>query len=529
MIKFSKLYNRFSISLTILSMALIVILANVSNAQTPAEIRTTPVLTRDNGAPVGDNQNSQVAGSGGPVLLQDTHLIEKLARFDRERIPERVVHARGTGAHGEFVSSKDLSEITVAAPFEKAGKKTPVFVRFSSVINSKGSPETMRDPRGFATKFYTEQGNWDIVGNNLPVFFIRDAIKFPDMIHSLKPSPLTNKQDPNRSFDFFSHVPESTHMLTRVYSDLGTPKSYREMDGSSVNVFKFVNNQGNFKYVKFHWKSNQGEHNFSAEEAQAMQAKDFNAYTTDLYDHITQGNYPSWDLYIQTINANEINNFAFNPLDDTKIWPVAEIPEEKVGTMTLNRLPGNFFQETEQSAFAPSNMIPGIEASEDRMLQGRLFSYADTHRHRLGVNNQILPINRPRIEVVNGNQDGFGNILNHSSDINYQPSRRQGSFSEDKAAKYSQLPIAGTTQQAPIEKTLNFQQAGDFYRQLDKTNRDHLISNLSGDLGQVENEEIRTEMSAFFYKADVDYGTKIAQAVEVDLSQVQQRAAQLQE
>ena len=505
-----------------MTVASIVILTNVSNAQTPS-------LTRDNGALVGDNQNSQVASPSGPVLLQDTHLIEKLARFDRERIPERVVHARGIGAHGEFISSVDLSDITAALPFEKAGKKTPVFVRFSSVINSKGSPETIRDPRGFATKFYTEEGNWDIVGNNLPVFFIRDAIKFPDLIHSLKPSPITNKQDPNRYFDFFSHVPESTHMLTRLYSDFGTPRNYREMDGSSVNIFKFVNDKGEYEYVKFHWKTNQGEHNFTAQEAQDMQATDFNAYSTDLYDNIAKGNYPSWDLYIQTIDPSELNNFAFNPLDDTKDWYPEEIPERKVGTMILNRIPNNFFQETEQSAFAPSNLITGIEASEDRMLQGRLFSYADTHRHRLGGNNQMLPINRPRVEVVNGNQDGRGNIFNSTSDVNYQPSRREGSFSEKEEARYSHLPISGTTQQAPIGKTLNFQQAGDFYRSLDRVNREHLIANLATDLGQVKDKTIRTEMSAFFYKADRDYGTKVAQSVDVNLEEVQQRAAALRE
>lgn len=527
--KLPKFYNRLSVVLIAVAVASGVIFANVAHAQKSLRNVSKPLLTRDNGAPVGDNQNSQVAGVNGPVLLQDTQLVEKLARFDRERVPERVVHARGTGVHGEFVSSADLSDITVAAPFEKVGKKTPVFVRFSSVVHSKGSPETLRDPRGFATKFYTDRGNWDLVGNNLPVFFIRDSIKFPDMVHSLKPDTITNRQDPNRFFDFFSHVPESTHMLTRVYSDFGTPKSYREMDGSSIHAFKFVNDQGEYKYVKFKWKTNQGEHNFSGQEAKQMQAKDFNVYTSDLYETIAQGKYPSWDLYIQTIEPNELNSFEFNPLDPTKDWPSELISERKVGTMTLNRIPKNFFQETEQSAFAPSNMIPGIEASEDRLLQGRLFSYADTQRHRLGVNNQNLPINRPRVEVVNGNQDGFSNISNGDSDINYQPSRRKGSFSETKRAKYSNLPIAGTTQQAPIEKTLNFKQAGDFYRKLDTMNREHLVSNLAGDLGQVQDAEIRTQMTAFFYKADREYGTKLAQAVDVSLQKVEQLAASLKE
>jgi len=527
--KLPKIPKKLTISLAAVAVASTIVFANITHAQIPGNISNSAVQTLDNGALVGDNQNSQVAGETGPVLLQDTNLIEKLARFDRERIPERVVHARGTGVHGEFISATDLSDITAAAPFQKAGKKTPVFVRFSSVVNSKGSPETLRDPRGFATKFYTDNGNWDLVGNNLPVFFIRDAIKFPDMVHSLKPSPITNKQDPNRFFDFFANIPESTHMISRVYSDLGTPKSYREMNGSSVHAYKFVNSDGDFKYVKFMWKTQQGEKNLTAAEAKEMQAKDFNVYTTDLYENINAGNFPAWDLYVQTINPDELNNFDFNPLDPTKIWPPELVPEVKVGTMTLNQLPKNFYQETEQSAFAPSNMIPGIEASEDRLLQGRLFSYADTQRHRLGVNHQSLAINKPRVDIINGNQDGFSNIKSSDSDINYQPSRREGSFAETEKARYSQLPIAGTTQQVPIEKTLNFQQAGDFYRQLDQVNRDHLISNLAGDLGQVEDSDTRTEMSAFFYKADQDYGTKLAQAVEVDLREVQRRAAELEE
>ena len=487
-----------------------------------------PIQTRDNGAPVGDNQNSQTAGSSGPVLLQDSHLIEKLARFDRERIPERVVHARGTGVHGEFVNTADLSDITMAAPFQGVGKKTPVFVRFSSVIHPKGSPETLRDPRGFATKFYTDQGNWDLVGNNLPVFFIRDAIKFPDMVHSLKPSPITNKQDPNRFFDFFSHVPESTHMLTQVYSDKGTPRNYREMDGNGVHAYKLVNRNGDYQYVKFHWKTLQGEHNLTAQEAKAMQAEDFNYYTSDLYTHLEQGDYPKWELYIQTMSPSDLDKFEFNPLDATKIWPTDLVPERKVGVLTLNRMPANFFQETEQSAFAPSNTIPGIEPSEDRLLQGRLFSYADTQRYRLGVNHKMIPINSPRTGITNGNQDGFANIANSKSDVNYEPSRLK-TYGASKEFNPSSLPIAGTTQNVPIEKTQNFAQAGAFYQKLTPTEREHLISNLATDLGAVEDAEIRSEMTAFFYKADPEFGSKLAKAVTVDLNAVQQRAAQLAE
>ena len=306
-------------------------------------------LTRQNGAPVGDNQNSQTAGPWGPVLLQDSHLIEKLAAFDRERIPERVVHARGVGIHGYYENYVDLSDDTVAAPFQGEGKKTEVFVRFSSVVHGHLSPETLRDPRGFAVKFYTEQGNWDLVGNNFPVFFIRDAIKFPDMVHAFKPSPVTNKQDAKRIFDFFSHVPESTHTLTMLFSDYGTPASYLNMDGSGVHAFKFVDDEGNYKYVKFTWKANQSIKNFTAEEAMKMQGMDFQPHTTDVYTRIGEkGETASWDLYLQELEPEQLDDFDFNPLDTTKIWPESLVPAKKIGRLVLNRVPDNFFEETEQ-------------------------------------------------------------------------------------------------------------------------------------------------------------------------------------
>lgn len=278
-------------------------------------------LTTNTGAPVGDNQNSQTVGSEGPVLLQDINLLDKLASFDRERIPERVVHARGAGAYGEFVAADDFTAFTMAKFINQKGKKTPVFVRFSTVIHGNGSPETLRDPRGFATKFYTEEGNYDVVGNNLPVFFIRDAIKFPDMVHSLKPSPITNKQDPNRVFDFFSNIPESTQMLTRLYSDYGIPANYRQMNGSSVHAFKWINSKGEVVYVKYSWKTKQGEKNLSSEEASKIQGMDFQHATNDLYDNIKKGNFPQWDLYVQMIKADEFAKFDFYPLDATKHWP----------------------------------------------------------------------------------------------------------------------------------------------------------------------------------------------------------------
>jgi catalase len=482
-------------------------------------------LTRDNGAPVGDNQNSQTAGPSGPVLLQDIQLIQKLQRFDRERVPERVVHARGTGAHGEFVASADLTNVTRAKVFV-AGTRTPVFVRFSTVIHGNHSPETLRDPRGFATKFYTAEGNWDLVGNNLPVFFIRDAIKFPDMVHSLKPSPDTNLQDPNRFFDFFSHVPEATHMLTRVYSDYGTPSSYRTMDGNGVHAYKFVNAQGGVSYVKFHWKSLQGEKNLTAKEASTVQGKSFNHATEDLIDAINAGNFPRWDLYVQVLKPEQLGSFDYDPLDPTKVWP--DVPEVKVGTMTLNRNPANVFQETEQAAFAPGNLVPGIEPSEDRLLQGRVFSYNDTQLYRVGANVFQLPINAPKVAANNNNQDGAANGGARNGKVNYEPSRLSPK-PQNASVKYSALPLTGTTQQARIAKTLNFRQAGAFYRSLSKPQQANLVANLAGDLGQVKDEATKYTMLSFFYKADAQYGTALAKAVNADAKQVQQLAGALSE
>jgi len=473
-------------------------------------------LTRDNGAAVGDNQNSYTAGNNGGVLLQDVQLIQKLQRFGRERIPERIVHARGTGVHGEFVATKDISDLTKASVFDK-NKSTPVFVRFSTVVHSKGSPETLRDPRGFATKFYTDEGNWDLVGNNLPVFFIRDAIKFPDMVHSLKPSPITNKQDPNRYFDFFSHVPESTHMLTWLYSDFGTPADLRHTDGWGVHAYKMVDTEGDVTYVKFNWKTQQGIKNLTSKEAAEIQAKDFSHATNDMYENIAAGNYPKWDLYIKTLKPSELDKLDYNPLDATKMW--LGIPETKVGTMTLNRIPGNFFQATELAAFAPANIVPGIEPSEDRLLQGRVFSYADTQMYRLGTNHQQLPINRPAVAVNNWNQDGMGNQGQQTSDINYQPSRIEN-LAEDKGARYDIKPVTGMTQQKKIRKENNFSQAGELYRSFSNQEKKNLIQNLAGDLGQVKDSETKHIMLSFFYQADKDFGTQITKAVKGDLNKV---------
>lgn len=471
-----------------------------------------PNLTRDNGAPIGANRNSKTAGDLGPVLLEDTTLIEKLSRFDRERIPERVVHARGTGAHGIFRATADISDLTRASLFT-SGKETPVFVRFSSVIHPSGSPEGLRDPRGFATKFYTDQGNWDLVGNNLPVFFIRDAMQFPDMVHSLKPSPVTNKQDPNRYFDFFSNTPESTNMLTQLYSNLGTPSSYRTMDGNGVHAFKLVNAQGKVTFAKFRWISRQGVKNLTAKEAGAAQ---FNFMTDDLYREVGKGNAPTWDLMIQTMSPDQFAGLDYNPFDDTKEW--LNVPFRKIGEMTLNKMPANYFEFTEQSAFAPANMVPGIEASPDRMLQGRLFSYSDTQRYRVGANVMSLPVNKPLAPVVNNYQDGVMDGTGSTSNVNYFPATVQ----KQAAAEFGQstYEVNATVDAKPIEKTNNFAQAGIFYRSLSARDKADLIANLAGDLGQVTSDRTRTIMVSYFYQADKDYGTRLAKAVNVPMGEV---------
>ncbi|SDK00397.1 catalase [Catalinimonas alkaloidigena] len=471
-------------------------------------------LTTNTGAPVGDNQNSKTVGENGPVLLEDIHLIEKLAAFDRERIPERVVHARGAGAFGYFEATADMSAYTQAAPFQQPGKKTEVAVRFSTVIHGHGSPETARDPRGFAVKFYTELGNYDIVGNNLPVFFIRDAIKFPDMVHSLKPSPVTNKQDPGRFFDFFSNVPEATHMLTRLYSDLGIPAGYQYMDGSSVHGFKWVNSQGKVTYVKYTWKTRQGVRNFTAEEAAAQQGKDWQHATAALRSDIEAGQYPQWDLYVQMISPDALDSFDFWPLDATKHWPEDQIPLVKVGTMTLNRNPVNYFQEVESLAFSPGSLIPGVEPSEDKLLQGRLFSYFDTHRHRLGPNYLQIEVNKPKEKVVNYNSDSYASARNDEfphPDVNYQPSNYTP-VQETPAYKYTETKLKDVTiTQKKIAKTNDYKQAGEFFKALSKEDQEHLIRNLTGDLAMVTSKEVQKKMITHFYRADRKLGMALAQ------------------
>ena len=482
-------------------------------------------LTTNSGAPVGDNQNSKTIGNNGQVLLEDIHLIDKLAAFDRERIPERVVHARGAGAFGEFVAAADFSDVTMADFLSQAGKTTQLVARFSTVTHQQGSPETYRDPRGFAVKFYTEQGNYDLVGNNLPVFFIRDAIKFPDMVHAFKPSPLTNGvSDPNRVFDFFSNLPESTHMLTWLFSDYGIPANFRQMEGNGVHAYKWVNAEGEVTYVKYKWVPQQERKNLTQEEADKIQSKSVEHATLDLYNNIQAGNFPKWDLYVQMLKREDFDALDFNPTDVTKIWPESVAKLIKVGTMTLNQTPTNYFQQVEQAAFAPSNLVPGIEASEDKLLQGRLFSYADTQRHRLTGNFQQIPVNQPKNQVTTYNQNGYMSLRPKSGDVNYQPSTNKPEVVDNAKFKYSKSVFTANTSttQHVIDKENNFKQAGELYNSFSKQDKENLIKNLSGALNSVHNKVIVKKMIAFFYQADKNYGNSLLKATNLKLADIQE-------
>ncbi|KAI5927539.1 catalase Cat [Camillea tinctor] len=364
------------------------------------------VYTTSNGRPVTFATASQTVGHRGPILLQDFHLIDLLAHFDRERIPERVVHAKGAGAFGDFVVTHDITDLTDADIFSEIGKKTKVAVRFSTVGGEKGSSDAARDPHGFSIKFYTEEGNWDMVGNNTPIFFIRDGVKFPTFIHTQKRNPQTNLKDATAFWDFLSSNQESIHEIIHLFSDRGTPLSYRHMNTYSGHTFKFTKRDGSFRYVKIHVLTNQGNKTLNNEESEHLASSNPDWHTQDLFNAIDQGDYPSWDIQVQVLEPEQAEKFRWNIFDITKIWPHSEVPLRPVGRMTLNRNPQNYFAEIEQIAVSPAHLVPGIEPTADPMLQARLFSYSDTQRHRLGVNYQQLPVNAPLHAYAPFQRDG---------------------------------------------------------------------------------------------------------------------------
>ena len=476
-------------------------------------------LTTSNGAPVEDNQNSMSAGPRGPLLLQDFHLIDKLAHFDRERIPERVVHAKGAGAHGFFEVTDDVSKFTRAKFLQGIGKRTPVFLRFSTVAGERGSNDCDRDPRGFAIKFYTEEGNYDMVGNNTPVFFIKDPIKFPDFLHSQKRHPATNCKDPNMAWDFWSFSPEALHQVTILMSDRGTPYGYRHMNGYSSHTFKWVNEKGEAFLVKYHFKTDSGIKNFTGPEAAEMGKKNPDFATSDLYNHIAQGGSSSWTWYVQVMPFADADNYRFDVYDITKVWPHSDYPLIKVGKLTLNRNPENYHAETEQSAFSPSHLVPGIEPSNDKMLQGRLFSYPDTHRHRLGPNYEQLPINCPyRSRAANYQRDGFPMTYSHKNGPNYEPNSLNGPV-EDKSQAYHKFPVVGDAgRYAYQHPNDNYEQARALFRKVfSDYDRKTVIENIGNGLKGCR-QDIKERMVPHFYKVDPEYGSGIAKIAGVALN-----------
>jgi catalase len=479
-----------------------------------------PTLTTEAGAPVSDNQHSQSAGPNGPTLLQDHHLIEKLARFNRERIPERVVHAVGTGTYGYLeVRSADVPRWTKMKVFASVGKRTPLFARFSTVAGSRGAADTARDPRGFALKFYTEDGNWDLVGNNTPIFFIRDGIKFPDFIHSQKYDPHTNRQEPDNAWDFFSHSPEATHQFTWLFGDRGIPASFRNMDGFGSHTYQWVNAKGERFWVKFHFKTDQGIKCLTSEEAAIIGGRDPSAIHKDLYGAIARKEFPSWTLKVQVMPDKEADGYRFNPFDLTKVWPYKDYPLIPIAKMVLNRVPENFFAEVEQVAFDPSNFVPGIGPSPDPMLQARLFGYGDAHRYRLGINHTQLPVNAPRgVEggACNYGRDGAMRFDgNGGRSRNYEPNSYDGpaEIGVDDGASYEVGGAVGRRALLKHRDDNDFVQAGALYRVMREDERQRLIDNIAGSLAQVSRQDVIDRSIEHFRKADAEYGKRLAEAV----------------
>ena len=480
---------------------------------------TRSTLTTEGGAPVTDNQNSQTAGQGGPTLLQDHYLIEKLARFNRERIPERVVHAVGTGAYGYLeATSPDVSQWTKMRVFERVGTRTPMFIRFSTVASSRGGPDVARDPRGFAMKFYTEDGNWDLVGNNTPVFFIKDGIKFPDFIHSQKQDPFTNRQEPDNVWDFFSHSPEATHQFTWLFGDRGIPASYRCMDGFGSHTFQWVNARGERVWVKFHFKTNQGIKCFTSEEAARVGGQDQQYCHHDLYAAIERKDFPSWTLKVQVMPEAEAKRYRIDPFDLTKVWNYRDYPLVPIATMVLNAVPENYFAEVEQAAFDPSHFVPGIGPSPDRMLQARLFAYGDAHRYRVGINHTRLSVNEPKgVEggASNYGQDGFMRFDARSGRLkNYEPNSFDGPMQTGEEL-YAELTTSGVSGHYPqvAREVDDFRQAGALYRLQPDAARQRLVDNISDSLAQVSREDIIARSIGHFARADAEFGRRIADGV----------------
>ncbi|MEU8119099.1 catalase [Spirillospora sp. NPDC049024] len=489
-----------------------------------------PVLTNRQGHPVYDNQNQRTVGARGPATLENYQFLEKISHFDRERIPERVVHARGVTAYGYFESygkwgDEPVSAYTRAALFQGEGKRTPIALRFSTVIGGRDSAETARDPRGFAIKFYTEDGNWDLVGNNLAVFFIRDAIKFPDVIHALKPDPVTFRQEPGRIFDFMSQTPESMHMLVNLFSPRGIPADYRHMQGFGVNTYKWVNQAGETKLVKYHWMPKQGVRSMTAEDAAAVQADDLGHATRDLKDAIERGDFPEWELVVQMMDDHEHPELDFDPLDDTKVWPENDFPPKPVGRIVLDRNVEDTFAENEQISFGTGVLVDGLDFSDDKMLVGRTFSYSDTQRHRVGPNYLQLPVNRAKGAHVRTNQRD-GQMTYHvdaggsNPHVNYEPSMTGGLREGEYPTHDEQGPeITGRLTRKRIARANDYKQAGQRYLLMEEWERDDLVRNLVEQISQCA-RPVQERMVWHFLLVEDDLGLRVGEGLGISADDV---------
>jgi catalase len=505
-----------------------------SSPDQPAAADGDRSLTTRQGHPVVNNQSQRTVGSRGPATLENYHFLEKISHFDRERVPERVVHARGFVCYGEFeatgkIGDEPASTYTRAKLFQQAGKKTPLAIRFSTVIGGRDSSEVARDPRGFAVKFYTEDGNWDLVGNNLAVFFIRDAIKFPDVIHALKPDPVTFRQEANRIFDFMSQTPESMHMLTKVFSPRGIPASYRHMEGFGVNTYKMVNAAGDTVLVKYHFHPRCGVACLSAAEAAKVQGQDLGSASKDLYEAIERGEYPQWDMYVQIMEDHDHPELDWDPLDDTKIWPEDQFPLRHVGVMTLDRNVDDHHNENEQIAMGTGVLVDGLDFSDDKMLVGRTFSYSDTQRYRVGPNYLQLPVNQAKGARVHTNQRGgqmsYGVDLapGQNPHVNYEPNLHGGLHEARREAPNNPPEIRGRLTQSVLERRNDYVQARARYVTMTEWERDDLVLNMGGLLGQCE-RDVQERMLWHLFLVHDDYGTRVGEALGMSAGDVRHLA-----
>lgn len=480
-------------------------------------------LTTASGAPVADNQNALTAGARGPMLLQGAWFLEKLAHFDREVIPERRMHAKGSGAFGTFTVTHDITKYTKAKIFSEVGKETEAFVRFSTVAGERGAADAERDIRGFAMKFYTEEGNWDLVGNNTPVFFLKDPLKFPDLNHSVKRDPRTNMRSAKNNWDFWTSLPESLHQVTITMSERGIPCSYRHMNGYGSHTYSFISPDNQRYWVKFHFKTQQGIKNLTDPEAEALVGKDRESHQRDLLDSIDNKDFPKWNLQIQIMPEKEAANCPFNPFDLTKVWPHKDFPMIEVGVLELNKNPENYFADVEQAAFNPTNIVPGIGFSPDKMLQGRLFSYGDAQRYRLGVNHNQIPVNKPRCPVHGYHRDGQMRVDgNYGSTIGYEPNS-YGQWQEQPDFREPPLSLEGAADHWNHREDNDdyYSQPGKLFRMMNLEQQKVLCDNTGRAMGDAP-KKVKIRHIANCFKADPAYGEGVARALGIPMSEVEE-------